>query len=221
MLAAERALELFGSEPNPNLSAQLTACMAGPLQMSFDSTMNLFIPASSSGGFSSGTLSLGAHVSANSVPLRIDPVSLVYEGSGTLNYNSLTGTYVPMPPLSDCGSSFIGMPGAVSVLGELDLNIDPYTISDPSQIRINLQIIPSISEQIIYMINIPSYGCLADPSQPAFYEAFWLIAHPVSSPLAPAVGIPVNIDIPAIVTDNTQIPGGTANGTATIILSPQ
>jgi hypothetical protein len=49
MIAAERDLELFGSEPNPNLSAQLTACMAGPLEMSFDSSMDLiFAPTSRS-----------------------------------------------------------------------------------------------------------------------------------------------------------------------------
>jgi hypothetical protein len=214
MIAAERDLELFGSEPNPNLSAQLTACMAGPLEMSFDSSMDLiFAPT-----FPALFLEIRSHVSAGQVRLLLDTLTLTYQGIGALSYDSFDGTFTPFPPLTDCGTTYLGIPGLVRVEGQLDLNIDPFAISDPSQITINLSVFPEISERITFMTNVPNLGCVLSPSESAYYQVYWFASRPSSAGLA-VEPIPVSINnLPVFVNASVQVAGGTGNGNTTIAL---
>jgi PEP-CTERM motif len=222
MIKAERTLQLLDSSAaNANFSTEITACLAGPLDMSLISTMTANGFVSAGGGALTNLL---AKITANSIPLSFDPTTLTYSGSGAASYDSLTATVNWLPPVSDCGSTFAGVSGVVEVKGQFDLNLNPLALSDLSQIVVDLMIFPQVSEIITLRALVPELGCkVTPPAQTNLFDALWVVADSVNEatlmPLAVNIGVPANLTL-----SETFATGGTvveASATALITLTPR
>jgi hypothetical protein len=161
MIGAKRMYELLVGNSNaqfPQFDTQLAACAAGALlQLTLDSTMGVSLTDALIGTL----ITTNSDVSATKVPLQLDAKSLQYTGSGALAYNSFTGAVHWIPPAFDCGSTFTGNPGTLSVLGTIDLNINALSIKKPSDVRVALSISPDVTESVTIAGTGPHTPCVA------------------------------------------------------------
>jgi hypothetical protein len=173
MLEAFRELTLLDQTALlPNFNTQVAACMAGSLQLTFDSTIIGELAEQSV-----GNLDTTSHVLATDVPLQFDTTKLQYFGTGPLAYESFSGVIHWVPPLSDCGSSFSGIPGTIDVTGVIDLNVNGLSIKQASDVEILLTTNPSVSELILARGIGPKVPCTTGPLPVDLYTAYYIFLH--------------------------------------------
>jgi hypothetical protein len=172
MITAYRELQLIGGGTVfPNFETQIGACIAGALTFTFDSTV---IGAQAAPG--TPTFNSNSTVDAQQVPLTFDSAGLMYTGNGTLNYDSRIFSIDWNLPVTDC-SSGVGNPGTIGVTAKFDLNVSPLSISSPSQLRLNVAVMPMVSETDTYCF-INSDGLTVSQSlTDGNYATFLAIAH--------------------------------------------
>jgi len=219
---APEALGTGGAATFPDFKTQVATCLAAPLNLDFDTQ----VIGSGLALFQGGALQLNAEVSAHSVPMFFETGDMSYHSTGTATavYDFLLGTITWPPPLFDCGSTFTGLPGPLDATGQFDLNFDPSAITDPSQLTINLTVLPDVSESTILAAAAPMAPCTTVAASTTFYLSLYLLGDgegPTGGPLPFPVnlgGIPVPINLFGTVTNPAGIV--TANITGTVTLTP-
>ena len=217
---APQALGAGGPAAFPDFQTQMTTCLAGPLNLDFDSHLD----GSGLAFVQGGALTLNGEVSAHSVPMFFGASDMSYHGTGVAAFDSLIGTVVWPPPLFDCGSTFTGLPGTLTATGQFDLNFDPSAITDPSQLTINLTVFPDVSELDILTLAAPMTPCVTVSATVTDYLDLYLLADGIG-PNGGPLPFPVNADgipTPFNLTGTAANPGGvvTANITGTVTLTP-
>lgn len=173
MIGAFKQLTLLNqSALLPNFNTQVAACVAGSLELTFDSTMIGELAQQNV-----GNLDTTSHVVATNVPLQFDSIKLQYFGTGALAYESFSGVIHWFPPLSDCGSSFSGMSGTIDLTGVIDLNVNGLTVKQASDVEILITAHPSVSEFIIAMGFGPRVPCTPGPLPVDLYTAYYIFLH--------------------------------------------
>jgi len=220
LFSAPQALGAGGPAAFPNFNSDLSTCIAGPLQMTYNT---MLIGSGVTGN--SGSLTLNGEVDATQVPLFFSSSNMLYQGTGPLIYVSLVGVVVYPPPAVDCGSHFIGLPGTIDARAQFDLNIDPSTIVSPDQIPITLTVFPNIMELATFAALGPDTPCTSATIPTTLYLALYILADgfgPSANLFAPFV---VHLGIPEPINLHASVPLGgglvTANIVGTVTLSPQ
>jgi len=176
MIGVWKELTLLGQNALlPNFNTQLAACIAGSLQLTFDSTI---IGQLASQNF--GVLDTNSHVLATNIPLQFDTSKLQYFGTGPLAYDSLSGVIHWNPPASDCGSSFAGIPGTIEATGVIDLNVNALSIKQANEVEILVTAHPSVTELVIARGIAPRTPCLSTPLSVDLYSAYYIFLHVTS-----------------------------------------
>jgi len=218
MISAYRDLQLIGDgSVFPNFETQVGACIAGNLTFSFDSTVigAQIVPGAQ-------TFNSDSTVDAQQIPLMFDTASLAYTGNGTLNYDSRIFSIDWNLPVTDC-SSGVGNSGKIGVTAQFDLNVSPLSISSASELRLNVSVMPSVTETDTYCLT-SSAGTVSSTATDGNYDTFLSIAHGGSG----SDGFPpspyfVNLNTPQTfnLTGNSSAAGidFTANESSTLMLS--
>jgi hypothetical protein len=171
MFGVWKQLLLLGQDSLlPNFKTQLAACAAGQLLLTFDSTMMDV-------GEVVGKFDFNSHVLAQDLPMRFDTTKLEYTGDGLLSYPSFTGMFHWPPPSFDCGSRFIPGPGTIAVTGVIDLNVNFLAIPQPSDVRVLVTVVPTISDLIIASVAGPDSPCFSLPLSSDNYMVDYGILH--------------------------------------------
>jgi hypothetical protein len=218
LFSAPQAVGAGGSAAFPNFNSDLTTCIAGPLEMTYDTKL---IGSGAVGA--GGALTLNGEVKADQVPMLFS--SSGYFGTGPLFYSSLFGVVTWPPPVFDCGSNFVGGPGTINAEAKFDLNIDPSTILTPDQIELTLTVFPDIMEFSTFAAEGPMTPCASATIPTTLYLALYIVADgfgPATNSFAPFV---VHLGIPEPINLHATVPIGngvvTANIVGTVTLSPQ
>jgi hypothetical protein len=218
LFSAPQALGVGGSAAFPNFTSDLTTCIAGPLELTYDTSL---IGSGIVGA--GGALTLNGEVKADQVPMFFS--SSAYFGTGPLFYSSLVGVVTWPPPVFDCGSNFLGGPGTIDANAQFDLNIDPSTILTPDQIQLTLTVFPNITEISTFAAEGPKTPCVPATVTTTLYLALYITADgfgPTTNSFAPFV---VHLGIPEPINLHATVPIGngvvTANIVGTVTLSPK
>jgi len=154
----------------PNAVQKVEACIAGPLDFNFASTI-----AGSLSLTGAETLSSTSTVGAQ-MPLTFDTAKTNYTGSGTLNYQSYSfSDDWNTPDTTDC-SSGVGNPGTIAVTATFDLNNITTLVPNPNQIRMQVTLIPHIDETDTLCAATNGIS-VSLPEPDAFYDTYFAITH--------------------------------------------
>jgi hypothetical protein len=155
----------------PNTIQKVEACIAGPLEFSFDST----IAGSSAITDAEDTLT-NSTVSTQQFPLQFDVNSVTYTGNGPLAYDKYSYSINwNAQGATDC-SSGVGNPGTIAISATFDLNNITTLVPNPNQIRMQVTLMPRIDESDTLCLTGPA-GSVSNPEMDAYYDMYFAIAH--------------------------------------------
>jgi hypothetical protein len=141
LLGAVRTLMLLGDENAfPNYLEDAAACATGQLTLTINSTAGINQVSRDV------TLTTNSNVSTGAIQLSYSSASGNYTGNGPLNYNSYSFAEQE-PTATDC-SSGAGDSGVANLTVLFDLN-SFLQGADPSQIRMNVEYIATVTETSI------------------------------------------------------------------------
>ncbi len=155
----------------PNAVQKVEACIAGPLDFSFDSTIV------GSWAITDAEITLtNSTVSTQQLPLQFDVSSVIYTGSGLLAYDKYTYSINwNAQGATDC-SSGVGNPGTIAISAAFDLNNITTLLPNPDQIRMQVTLTPRIDESDTLCLLGPA-GSVSNPETDAYYDTYFAIAH--------------------------------------------
>ena len=155
----------------PNAVQKVEACVAGPLDFSFDST----IAGSQAITDAEDTLT-NSTVSTQQLPLQFDVSSVTYTGNGPLAYDNYSYSINwNAQGATDC-SSGIGNPGTIAVSATFDLNNITTLVPNAEQIRMQVTLMPRIDESDTLCAVGPA-GSVSLPETDAYYDMYFAITH--------------------------------------------
>jgi hypothetical protein len=155
----------------PNAVQKVEACIAGPLEFSFDSTI------AGSSAITDAEITLtNSTVSTQQLPLQFDVSSVTYTGNGPLAYDKYSYSINwNAQGATDC-SSGVGNPGTIAISATFDLNNITTLVPNPNQIRMQVTLMPRVDESDTLCLTGPA-GSVSNPETDAYYDMYFAIAH--------------------------------------------